>query len=80
MATLRLYWESVQNAVSYNVYWKTSPGVTTNDSVISGVTNVVVQHSGLLENTRYYYIVIAVDSIGNFSPPSVEFSALTSDL
>jgi hypothetical protein len=79
MPTLKLFWESVPNAVSYTVFWGTSPGVTILTGVpISGITNVVFHHFDLLENTTYYYIVAAVDGAGTIGPASMEFSAQTS--
>ena len=33
---------------------------------------------GLLSSTRYYYVIAAVDSCGNESPPSSEYTATTS--
>lgn len=81
MPALKLYWDSVPNAVSYNVYWKTSSGVTINNgNPITNITNVVYHHTGLLENTVYYYIVAAVDAAGNIGPASAEFSAQSSNI
>lgn len=79
MATLKLYWDSVQGAVSYNIYWDTSPGVTTSSpNAIVGLKNVSFLHTNLADDTTYYYIVIAVDIDGNKSSPSVEFSGHSS--
>jgi hypothetical protein len=78
MAELKLYWDSVQNAVSYNIYYSTSPGVSISTGLpIFDIVDVVFHHDGLLPSTRYHYIVVAVDKNGTLSPPSVEFSALT---
>jgi hypothetical protein len=75
--TLKLYWDSVPNATSYNIYWKITSGVSIADNVIAGITDVSYHHTGLLTSTRYYYIVVGVDSSGVLGPASVEFSALT---
>lgn len=81
MPALKLYWDNVPNAVSYNVYWSTSPGVTVdNGNPITGITNIVYHHTSLLENTSYYYIVAAVDAAGNIGPASTEFSAKSSEI
>jgi len=78
MAALKLFWESVPNAVSYNIYYGLTTGVTTTNGIlISNIQDVVFRHINLQESTRYFYIVAAVDSAGNIGPPSVEFSALT---
>jgi len=76
--TLKIFWESVQNAVSYNLYYSLSSGVTiANGTLISQITDIVYYHNNLTSNTRYYYIVAAVDAAGNIGAPSSEFSALT---
>lgn len=63
----------VTRATSYNVYWKTSPGVTMADAKISGVTLPYV-HESLTNGTTYYYVVTAVGEDGE-SLPSSEASA-----
>lgn len=79
MAKLKLSWDSVQGAASYNIYWATSPGVTTaSANAFIGITNIFFYHTNLQENTTYYYIVVAVDEAGNLGPASVEFSAHSS--
>ena len=78
MAALRLFWDSVPNAASYTIYWSLTTGVTTsNGTPITGIDNVVYHHTGLLQNTAYHYIVLAVDDLGNQGPPSIEFGATT---
>ncbi|HUI44839.1 MAG TPA: Ig-like domain-containing protein [Nitrospirota bacterium] len=59
-----LDWLAVNGATSYNVYYSTSPGVTTtNGTQILGVGAPAV-HLGLTNGTTYYYIVTAVNSFG----------------
>lgn len=55
-----LSWDPMPEATSYNVYWSTSRDVgTTNGTLIANVSNPYI-HTGLLDNTTYYYIVTAV--------------------
>ena len=67
-----LAWDHVPNAVSYNIYWKNSPGV----SKLSGkkISNVKTPHTieGLKPGT-YYFVVTAVNESGE-SEESEEFS------
>jgi fibronectin type 3 domain-containing protein len=71
-----LSWSSVNNATSYNVYYATTPGVTTvNGTKIVNTVTPAVQ-TGLAAATTYYYIVTAVNSAGE-SAPSVQVAAAT---
>lgn len=57
-------WSAVPGASSYNIYWGTSPGVTTASGArIPGVTNPYIQ-TALVNGTMYYYIVTAVNALG----------------
>ncbi len=76
--TLKLSWNAVQGATSYNLYYSVIPGSTIiNMTPIIGIKNIIYHHTNLLHGTRYYYIITAVDANGNVGPPSIEFSALT---
>ena len=67
-------WNAVPGATSYNIYWATAPGVTTvNGTKITGAANPYIQ-AALVNGTTYYYIVTAVNSVGE-SAPSPEVSA-----
>ncbi len=67
-------WPAVKDVTSYNIYWSTTPGVTTaNGTKITGATSPYV-HLGLIDGTTYYYIVTAVNKDGE-STPSPEVSA-----
>lgn len=69
-------WNAVSDATSYNIYWSTTPGVTTaTGTKIAGATSPYVQ-TGLTASTTYYYIVTAVNSLGE-STPSAQASATT---
>jgi predicted phage tail protein len=69
-------WAEVSGATSYNLYWSTTAGVTkATGTKIAGVTSPTVQN-GLTDATTYYYIVTAVNSVGE-SVPSVQVAATT---
>jgi len=73
---LTISWNPVSNATSYNIYWSTSPGVNKSSSKIAGVTSPYI-HQGLSSGTTYYYIVTAVNNLGE-SAASAVGSALLS--
>ena len=57
-------WSNSSGATSYNIYWSTTSGVTTGTGTkITGVTSPY-NHTGLTNGTPYYYIVTAVNGIG----------------
>lgn len=61
-----LNWPNVSGALSYNLYWSTSPIIPNKysaDNVIRGVTSDYI-HSGLSSGTTYCYMVTAVNSSG----------------
>ena len=70
-------WTAVSGATSYNIYWSTTPGVTTaNGTKITGVASPYI-HSGLINGTTYYYVVTAVNNDGE-STTSSQVSAIPS--
>ncbi|MBE9564791.1 MAG: fibronectin type III domain-containing protein, partial [Proteobacteria bacterium] len=69
-------WDSVIGATSYNIYWNTTGSVTTSDSQIVTLTSPY-DHTGLVNGTTYYYIVTAINSIGEGALSS-EVSAIPS--
>jgi hypothetical protein len=69
-------WDSVPNAVSYNLYWLTTPGVTQqNGNQIKGVKSPYT-FTGLNRGVTYYFVVTAVSQAGE-SQESVELSFST---
>jgi fibronectin type 3 domain-containing protein len=69
-------WSVVSGATSYNLYWSKTAGVTTaTGTKIAGATSPAVQ-TGLSDTTTYYYIVTAVNSVGE-SAASVQVAATT---
>ena len=70
-------WTTVTGATSFNIYWSTTPGVTAaNGTKITGVGSPYI-HSGLINDTTYYYVVTAVNNDGE-STPSSQVSAIPS--
>ena len=68
-----LTWDNVPNAVSYNIYWKDSPGVTKhNGNRIAAVSNPYTI-KGLRRGVTYYFVVTAVNQFGE-SAESQELS------
>jgi hypothetical protein len=67
-------WTAVSGATSYNLYWSKTPGVTTaTGTKIAAAASPAVQ-TGLSDGTTYYYIVTAVNSVGE-SAASVQVAA-----
>ncbi|MFZ3253118.1 MAG: fibronectin type III domain-containing protein [Syntrophales bacterium] len=56
-------WLSVTGAISYNIYWSTTTGVTTAGTKITGAASPYA-HTGLADSTGYFYIVTAVNGVG----------------
>lgn len=74
-AQVTVSWRSVPNAVSYTVYYSTTPGVTKAgaENRIAGVTSPYTV-TGLRNGATYYFVVTAVNAAGE-SPESDEVSA-----
>lgn len=71
--SITVQWNEVTGATSYNLYWNSTGGVTTLDTLVADVTSPFI-HTGLLGQTDYYYRVTAVGS-GGESALSAEVSA-----
>lgn len=64
-------WIPIIDADSYNIYWSNSVGLTTLSGYkISGVTSPYT-HSGLINGAPYYYLVTAVNAMGESSPSGI---------
>jgi fibronectin type 3 domain-containing protein len=63
-------WNAVAGATSYNLYWSTTSGVTpANGTKIADVTSPYTQ-TGLTDGSTYYYVVTAVNAIGESAASS----------
>lgn len=72
-----LSWPAVSGATSYNVYWSTTADVTpATGTKVAGATSPFVQ-TGLADATAYFYVVTAVNSLGE-SAASAQVTATTS--
>jgi fibronectin type 3 domain-containing protein len=69
-------WPAVSGATSYNIYWSSTSGVTkTNGTKVAAATSPYVK-TGLSAGTTYYFIVSAVNSVGE-SAASTQVTATT---
>jgi len=59
--TITLSWSAVGNASSYNVYYRTSAGVTKTNSVKSSYNGLSVIFNNLSSATTYYFAVSALE-------------------
>jgi hypothetical protein len=66
-----LSWDASPRAVSYIIYWDTSPGVTTGDNKITGITDLTYTHIPT-SSGDYYYRISSVDGRGQESELSDE--------
>lgn len=75
MSTIRLTWNSVEGAVSYNIYHANRPGVSVALSpLLASVNGPTFDHVSPSVG-HHYYIVAAMGPNGEIGPPSNEFSA-----
>ncbi|MBT0653166.1 fibronectin type III domain-containing protein [Geobacter luticola] len=70
-------WSAVTGAVSYNIYWSTTAGVTPATGTLIANATSPYSHTGRTASTTYYYVVTAVNAAGE-SVPSAQASATTS--
>lgn len=72
---ISLTWTPASTAVSYNLYWGTSPGVT--KATGTKIANVVSPylHTGLTNDVTYYHVLTSVNTYGVESDISQEVSA-----
>ena len=76
---INLSWNAVAEAISYNLYYSTSPAMTASSATkITGLTDPSYSLTGLANGTPYYLMVSAVNASGE-SPPSPIVSATPAD-
>ncbi len=71
---ITISWDSVTGATYYNIYWSTSAGVTKETGTKISTFTSPYTHTGLTNDTTYYYVVTAENSYGE-SDESDEVSA-----
>ena len=61
---VKITWPEVPNAISYNIYWSDSPGVTKHNGI--KISNVKSPHTieGLKRGTTYYFVITAISEFG----------------
>ena len=76
---LNILWDSPGSSGGYNLYRSVTAGgpYTQTGSLLSGISYL---DSGLRNSTAYYYVVTAIDSIGNESAYSNEATGIPSDV
>jgi PKD repeat protein len=67
-------WSPVQSASAYDIYWATSPGVSSSTGTLIADVSSPYTHGGLTNLTTYYYVVVARNNSGA-APASPEVSA-----
>lgn len=57
-------WNAVDNASTYNLYWSTSPDISSQSGTKLANVKSPYTHSGLTQGKTYYYIVTAANGFG----------------
>jgi lysophospholipase L1-like esterase len=71
-------WNAVDDAITYNIYWSTSPDVSGQSGTkLANVTSPYT-HSGLTQGETYYYVITAANGFGE-SNDSIKSSVTISD-
>ena len=77
IASTTVRWQKVPHAISYNVYYDTTPGLTTSSpNKISNITLTTQTIRGLDKAPGHYYFIVAAVNESGESAPSVELSAV----
>jgi len=61
-AQVTISWDNVSGATSYDIYWSTSSGVTKGTGTKISEVSSPYTHTGLTNDTTYYYVVTAENS------------------
>jgi len=75
ISKISLEWPPVANATSYNIYWRTSPGVRLTDQSFRGVSSPFV-HTGRTMGVTYSYLVTVVNGSTELVGPEIASTAL----
>ncbi len=76
-----LSWAPSPGATSYDIYYSDVPGVTAENGVkSSGITGTSFTQTGLLNGTRYFFIVKAINGAGVSRASAQAAATPTSDL
>lgn len=70
-------WQAVGGATEYRIYWSTTAGVSKEKGMVIPKASTPYTHTGLTNETTYYYVVTAVNRYGE-SAESSEVSATPS--
>ena len=57
-------WNAVDNATTYNIYWSTSPDVSSQSGTRLADAKSPYTHSGLTMGITYYYVITAANGYG----------------
>jgi len=57
-------WNAVGNATTYNIYWSTSPDLSSQSGTKLANAKSPYTHSGLTQGSTYYYIITAANEFG----------------
>jgi hypothetical protein len=61
---IMIIWDDVPDAVSFNLYWSTSPGVNKDTGMKIQDVSSPYLHSALTNDIKYYYVVTSLNSDG----------------
>lgn len=72
-------WEPVLGATTYKVYWSLNPGIRLTATGFISVADTSLVHSGLTNGDTYYYVVTAINAVGE-GAASAETSAVAAQV
>lgn len=68
-------WNPVSNASTYNIYWSTSPDMSSQSGTKLANVKSPYTHAGLIQGKTYYYVITATNGFGE-SDDSVKSSVM----
>ena len=57
-------WNVVDNAVAYNIYWSSSPDISSKNGIKLADVKSPYNHTGLIQGKTYYYVITAANGYG----------------